>query len=235
MFKSISEYGGIEGIDYVECKICGKRALYLDSRHMKNFHNGTLEEYKEIFPSAKIISEKKKEAQSRPNNKGRLGHKNTEEHNKIISEHQSGETNSFYGKTHTDELKKRQALNMKQRMDDPDYIEKISKSALTFKDYVFPSGKVVRVQGYEDRTLDYLLKNDIKEDDMIVHGSEMPKIEYEFEGEILKYFPDLFIKSLNKIIETKSNWTYKVQKQRNEAKRQACIANGYDFEFFIWE
>ena len=49
------------------------------------------------------------------------------------------------------------------------------------------------------------------------------------------YFPDFYIKSINKIIEVKSEWTYTQDKERIRLKSQACIDKGYGFEFFIYD
>ena len=57
--RSLKKYKGIEGIDYVECKICKKRSLYIDERHLKTRHNITKEEYICKFPNACLVSTKK--------------------------------------------------------------------------------------------------------------------------------------------------------------------------------
>ena len=220
LYKSLLDYTGVEVRDYIECKICGKRSKNLDIRHLKSWHNLTKEEYLLQFPDSCLCSDSKKEVQSKIaiGNKSNTGKKKSLEQRKIISERQKGEGNSFYGKTHTKET-----------------MEKISKSSLTFKDYVFPSGKVVRIQGYEGLTIDYLLEQGVTEEDMVVHGSEMPTFDYIYKSNVHRYFPDLLIRFKNKIIETKSEWTYNLQKERNLAKRKACLDRGYDFSFYIWE
>ena len=44
---------GIENIDYVECKVCGQRFLYLNPQHIIQVHNMTINEYEEKY--GKII------------------------------------------------------------------------------------------------------------------------------------------------------------------------------------
>lgn len=83
--KSLEKYKGVEGVDYIECKICKKRSLYVDVRHLKTRHNITKEEYTKRFPDACLVSKKKKQAQSRPNNKGNTGKKFSEEHREKMS------------------------------------------------------------------------------------------------------------------------------------------------------
>ena len=50
----------------------------------------------------------------------------------------------------------------------------------------------------------------------------------------LVYYPDIYIKSLNKIIEVKSTWTYKMYKEKNIAKWNATINSGYEFEVWVF-
>jgi len=108
LYKSLVNYVGIEGKDYVECKVCGKRSKNINIRHLKSWHNLTKEEYLEIYPDALLYSESKSKIQSKiaSGNKGRTGKKNSLEQNKIISERQKGKGNSFYGKTHSKETMK---------------------------------------------------------------------------------------------------------------------------------
>ena len=77
--RSLQVYNGVEGIDFVTCQICGKRGLYVDARHLKTRHNLTKEQYLLQFPNAYLISNKKAEAQSRPDNKSASGKKRTVE------------------------------------------------------------------------------------------------------------------------------------------------------------
>jgi len=49
----------------------------------------------------------------------------------------------------------------------------------------------------------------------------------------LKYFPDFFIKELNLVIEIKSHYTYDIEKEQNEAKKEATVNSGFRFEFVV--
>lgn len=92
--RSILKYKGIEGIDYVECKICGKRGLYIDSRHLKTRHNISKEKYIKMFPNAEIISEKKRcIIRSIPKSRGFLGKSPTLEHRLRLAESKLGNKN----------------------------------------------------------------------------------------------------------------------------------------------
>ena len=105
--KSIRIYIGIEGIDFVECKICKKRSLNIDKRHLKNWHDLTLKEYMSMFPDACISSEKKKliQTKSATGNTANLGKKFTKDHKNKIARSQIGSKNSFYGRKHSVESK----------------------------------------------------------------------------------------------------------------------------------
>lgn len=101
---------------------------------------------------------------------------------------------------------------------------------------MLPSGRIVKIQGYEPQVLDELLKTYV-ENDIVIGVKEMNKtigqIKYEFEGRLKTYYPNFYIKSENKIIEVKSQWTFDKWKEKNLAKEQACLQQGFKFEFVI--
>lgn len=112
------------------------------------------------------------------------------------------------------------------------------KKALTKRTYIFPSGRTVLIQGFENRSIDILLMTN-SEYDIIVEDSEIAnligEIWYMKNGSMHRYFPDLYLTNTNKIIETKSTWTYSVDKNDNLLKKEACINSGINFEFFIFD
>lgn len=114
----------------------------------------------------------------------------------------------------------------------PEIFAKIQESAFNCKEYVFPSGRKTKVQGYENIVLDFLIRK-YREDDIQTSFENRLKIDYYIEDEKHSYFPDIFIPSKNLIIEVKSNYTYNLHKEVNELKAQACIDNGYKFQFYI--
>jgi hypothetical protein len=104
------------------------------------------------------------------------------------------------------------------------------------KDYVLPSGIVVKVQGYEDKCLTLLLES-YNENDLLINPN-LPPIYYEENGKKHRYYPDIYIPKENFIIEVKSKWTYDSQYKwyhTNLLKRQACIDSGYNFKFMIFD
>lgn len=114
--------------------------------------------------------------------------------------------------------------------------EKASKNAYKAKDYIFPSGRIERIHGYEHFMLDELLKKEnVPENDIIVSRKEVPIIWYEDEnGKKHRYFVDCFIPSQKRCIEAKSTWTAKKKKDCIFLKQQAVKDAGYKCEIWIY-
>mgnify|MGYP005854783961 CR=1 FL=1 len=116
-------------------------------------------------------------------------------------------------------------------MQNEDYFNYHQKRLFRRKKYIFPSGRVEYVQGYEPQILDELI-NHFEEED-IVCGKGLPEIWYEFNDKRRRYFPDIYIKSRNMIIEVKSIYTYNKGIEQNHYKMTACLDAGYNFWFAI--
>lgn len=112
--------------------------------------------------------------------------------------------------------------------------QKQLKRAFTIKDYKLPSGKVVKVRGFEPFALDELYKEYL-EDEIKVAPCDIPRIEYFNNDKQHYYFPDIFIPSKNKIIEVKSTWTYKLKPDIIKLKGNACKEKGYLYEIWIYD
>ena len=118
---------------------------------------------------------------------------------------------------------------------DPEIFDKIMASCFKYKPYTYPSGLETVVQGYEAFCLDDLiLREGVREEDIVNLVKDVPHIRYEFEGN-RTYFPDIYIPSQNKIIEVKCPWTFKKDLEKNLAKARKCIALGYNFELRIYD
>ncbi|QAU04553.1 HJR family nuclease [Vibrio phage Va1] len=103
-----------------------------------------------------------------------------------------------------------------------------------WKDFVMPSGKIVKVQGYENRYLPVLI-NMFGEDDIIVHSPEIPKVKYHYKDKEHYYFPDFYIPSRNLIIEVKSEYTLKWDLDKNIAKFKAVKEQGFNFKLKVYK
>ena len=93
-------------------------------------------------------------------------------------------------------------------------------------------GRTVRVQGYEEFVLFDLVK-DHDPDDILVSDEIIKYINGPIEYIGGKYYPDIFIKSKNLIIEVKSSYTFNCDYSKNIEKMNGSIAAGYNFEFHI--
>ncbi len=102
-----------------------------------------------------------------------------------------------------------------------------------FKKYTFPDGKIVYVQGYEPFALDDLTKEGITH--VVTCRSEVPCIWYKENGKTHRYYVDIYIPSLNKMIEVKSIWTFNKNKQNVLLKAQECINQNYKYEIWIYD
>lgn len=112
--------------------------------------------------------------------------------------------------------------------------EKAAHTAKSYKEYKTPAGKIIKVQGFEPYALNELYKL-YSEDDIVTDRKLVPRIEY-IDNDIKKYyFPDIYIKSINKIIEVKSTWTYKTNEVKCNLKGKACIDKSYLFELWIYD
>jgi hypothetical protein len=101
------------------------------------------------------------------------------------------------------------------------------------KEYVMPSGKSVKIMGYEYKALDELLK--IYREDEIILGKNIPRISYTgLDGKMHKYYPDIYIPKENLIIEVKSELTFRYNQPTNLLKEQATKDAGYNYRFMIY-
>jgi hypothetical protein len=123
-------------------------------------------------------------------------------------------------------------------MQNTDIAVKSLKNSYNSKEYVFPSGKTIHVQGYEDIMLDELLqKENILEEDIITSRSEVPTIWYlDANNKKRRYYVDVFIPSQNRMIECKSTWTLQkgIEKDNVYLKQQACKDAGYSCEIWVY-
>lgn len=112
----------------------------------------------------------------------------------------------------------------------------LQNSLYRFKPFTFPSGLTIKIQGYEWLALNELLQEGISESSIVTDRNIIPRIPYTTTDGIEHiYYPDIFIPSLNKIIEVKSVYTYNNTLELNVLKKNASEKLGYDFEFRIYE
>lgn len=130
----------------------------------------------------------------------------------------------------------------------PEVVSKSMKTQALGKQYITPSGQVLHIRGYEPHVLDELYalydEDDIYVDDTFAERNDKIIIEYKNVHEYTnKYYPDIYIKSKNLLIEVKSWWWYngngdpKWQGRfiNNCRKAQASRAAGYNHEFWVYD
>jgi len=120
-------------------------------------------------------------------------------------------------------------------LQNPEISEKMLKSCYNQKDYTFPSGKVVQIQGYESFAINDLLNIEkLGENDIVVSRKEVPEVWYDDVDSIQRrYFVDIYIPSQKRCVEVKSTWT--VKKDYVFEKQQAMKNAGYLCEIWVYD
>ena len=110
---------------------------------------------------------------------------------------------------------------------------KAEKNSYKFKEFTLPSGKIIKYQGYENLAILELLKV-YNEKDIHIGRGEVPIIKYKSEEKERVYFPDIYVKSINTIIEVKSEWTVKLQSARIDDRAKSVKEAGFNYEVWIY-
>jgi hypothetical protein len=115
-------------------------------------------------------------------------------------------------------------------------MDKVIKSSYSKKEYIFPSGKVEKIQGFENFALDELIINEkINESYIIIGCKNVPEIWYcDDNNKKRRYYVDIYIPSQNRCIEVKSSYTYKINEKINLLKQNAVKELGYKYEIWIY-
>jgi len=111
-----------------------------------------------------------------------------------------------------------------------------SKNAYKLKEYIFPSGRIEKVQGSEPYALDEIIKNElIDEYDILVGAKNVPTIWYnDVNGKKHRHYVDIFIPSQNRCIEVKSVWTALKKNDSIFLKQNAAKELGYTYEIWVY-
>jgi hypothetical protein len=114
--------------------------------------------------------------------------------------------------------------------------KKTLSSGLRFKEYKFPSGRIEKIQGYENIALDELINIELIDDnDIIVGCKNVPTIWYTTEDGIKhRHYVDIFIPTQNRCIEVKGEWFYKRDKNILKLKKQEAENLGYKYELWVY-
>jgi hypothetical protein len=118
----------------------------------------------------------------------------------------------------------------------PEIADKTFKNSFKTKSYIMPSGKTIKIQGYEPFAVDELLEvENIPEENIITGSTNVPVIWYEdVKGKKCRHYVDIFIPMQNRCIEVKSTWTAKKGKDYIFLKQRAAKKLGYNYEIWVY-
>ena len=120
-------------------------------------------------------------------------------------------------------------------MQNATYAEKMFKAGYKYKDYIYPSGKVIKIQGYEHLALNELIQYGLTDEDIITERTLVPEIWYtDTKDKKHRYYVDIYIPSQNLTIEVKSTWTFQVKHDIIMMKYHAMKNAGYQCEIWVY-
>ena len=126
----------------------------------------------------------------------------------------------------------RERYNVDHACQNPEILNKAIATAFKSKDYTLPSGKVIKIQGYEHFALNELLKT-YSENDIVIGCENVPEINYIGDNNIKrKHFADIYIPAEKLMIEVKSTWT--LLKSNVIIKMLAAQNEGFTYHFWIY-
>lgn len=167
------------------------------------------------------------------------GRKRSEESKRKQSESSMGRLGFWKGKKLSESTKQKKSEQLKGKKQTEKQILNAligrEKNKYQKKDYILPNGNIISVQGYEPWTLDKLiLEEHILVDFIKINMSDKPIIQYIFNNEKKRYIPDCYITNTNTIIETKSDYTWKKDLDKNLSKLNAAKLLGFNVRLIIW-
>lgn len=129
-----------------------------------------------------------------------------------------------------------QRFGVEYPMQNPKILSKLTKSQFRSKQYTFPSGKTISIQGYEHFALDELIKSkEVEENEIITGVQNVPKITYNDEdGKNHCHYVDIYIPSQKRCIEVKSDWTLRQNLSVIFQKQMAGEELGYKYEIWVY-
>lgn len=92
-------------------------------------------------------------------------------------------------------------------------------------------GRTWVVEGYERFFIGELGRFGFRPSDV---ERPAPEVPYRHRGRSRTYEPDFYVRSLNLMVEVKSQWTMRKAPRKNEAKWLACVAAGYGMLLLVY-
>jgi len=109
-----------------------------------------------------------------------------------------------------------------------------NKCKWKFKNYTLPSGRIVKLQGYENYAVDFLLL-EFSENDITYENEDIPSIPYIENEKDRNHKPDLYIHGENLLIEVKSTFTFGLHEDNVLLKQKFAKELGYDYHILIFD
>ena len=103
------------------------------------------------------------------------------------------------------------------------------------KSYIFPSGTMIKINGYEKYCLDTLIQSGLTEEDILNGYKLLPAIDYVYNGKSYRYFPSIYIPSQKRLIEVNSEYAYTSDMERIYTKLLASHLLGYQVELWVYD
>jgi hypothetical protein len=156
-------------------------------------------------------------------------------------------------------VEKRNQTRSKHILEDPDYLKNILQlrketcmekygvehftqteqqyaSHFKRKPFILPSGKIIKVQGYEPFAIKMLLNSGRKEEEFMFENiSSVAKFWYEYNEGKHKYFPDIYDITNKTMIEVKSGYTFNIELEEQLEKYKAVILLGYGLRLLVFD
>jgi hypothetical protein len=117
----------------------------------------------------------------------------------------------------------------------PEICNKMVETSKRFKEVETPSGKIIKLEGYETYAYNILTKA-YNEDEIIHSKSNVPEIWwFDEEGKKHRYFVDFYIPKDNLLIEIKSTRTFEIgiNLKKIQSIFKKCLEQGYKMEVWI--
>lgn len=145
-----------------------------------------------------------------------------------------------YGEIYPAHTEKGRATSMRRYgvphpMQHPEIFKRVLKARFRIKKYISPTGREYYYQGYEDVALKFLLEVNTPEDWIINRVTEVPKITYQsrITGGTSRYYPDIYVKNINLLIEVKSEFTFNINTDITFTKQASSCEAGFNHLILI--
>lgn len=239
--------------EHVKCPICNKQFRIIYTNHLKKHNYNSREEILKDYPDMKFYSEwlsnknrdtanqhftteesreRSRKLMKETSNKlfsnpeYRKQYKNMKKELWKTKEFREKFNNSRWTEERREEFRQWSIKSNKERLKDPEYRERNARQFSSIGSHGIKTtynGKHLK-SSYELKVIKFL-----DEETNIKYEYEPFLIEYELDGKIHNYIPDIYIKELNLIIEIKPE--YKLKDKEVIEKENASINKGYNYKY----